>query len=90
MGDREKKINAVLEQNVQEAMANDFRLAYRASPNAGIVVLARDPGTKRLLLGGLGGVGVGRMWVAEEPGMAKYVGYDDAPIADAPPDQKPW
>jgi len=44
---------------------------------------ARDPAEGRVLLGGLGGMGCGIMWVDEEEGHKKYPGYADAPICSS-------
>ncbi len=43
-------------------------------------VVARDPDAKTLMLGGLGGMGVGRMWFPEEERHKDYPGYAEALI----------
>lgn len=49
-------------------------------------VLAKDPVNRRVLVGGLGGFGIGRMWFGE----AQYTFYEreetfvDAPVQDSP------
>ena len=77
-------LNALLEQNVRRAAANGFALSY--SPT--VMVLAKrtntDTGLGEVLLIGLGGHGVGMMWVAEEPKHKDYPGYSDALIVRAP------
>jgi hypothetical protein len=42
-------------------------------------VLARAPATRTLLLGGLGALKVGEMWVPEQPGRPALVGHYSAP-----------
>lgn len=42
-------------------------------------VIARDRANALVLLGGLGGVGAGTMWFAEEPHHSRLEGYEDAP-----------
>ena len=49
---------------------------------------ARDRANKRVLLGGLGGMGCGSMWVAEEDKHTNYPGYSEAP-EQASPEHKP-
>jgi hypothetical protein len=44
-------------------------------------VVARDPKAGRILIGGLGGLGVGQMWVDEKDDDRTREGYDDAPLA---------
>lgn len=51
-------------------------------------VVAKAPG--RVLLGGLGVLGVGEMWVKEDPHHKDYPGYAEAPDltpTDPPPDE---
>lgn len=43
-------------------------------------VVARQPSTGRILLGGLGAMGVGQMWFSEEPEHADYPGYAEAEL----------
>ncbi len=49
-------------------------------------VVARDPEAKRVLLGGLGGMGVGQMWFGEDDRHKEYPGYAEARIEHAPAD----
>jgi hypothetical protein len=46
-------------------------------------VAARDRARGQVLVGGLGAMGVGRMWVDERPEHARLPGYADAPEADS-------
>lgn len=46
----------------------------------GTYVIARRPSTGEVLLGGLGGMGVGRMWFAESDDLKDRPGYADAEI----------
>lgn len=46
----------------------------------GHYIVARCPGTSEVCLGGLGGMGVGRMWFTEEPSHANLPGYANAVI----------
>ena len=41
-------------------------------------ILARDVDGGRVLLGGLGSMGMGRMWVDERPEHRDYPGYSEA------------
>ncbi len=74
MSTREQKIEALQAQNIINAEKNGGKLSYDKT----IFVVARDRGAKRVLLGGLGGMGVGQMWFEEE-GSEKYFGFEDAP-----------
>lgn len=55
----------------------------RLSYSAQAYVLARDPSKGRILLGGLGGLGVGQMWFNEDERHKEYPGYADAPAKEA-------
>ena len=44
----------------------------------GTFVVARDKERGKVLIGGLGGMGVGQMWVDETPAHKDYPGYEDA------------
>ena len=44
---------------------------------------AKDTVNHRVLLGGLGGMGCGQMWVDEEPRHKNYTGYEEAPEVDS-------
>jgi hypothetical protein len=46
----------------------------------GVFIVARDPTRGLILLGGLGALGVGTMWVDEQPKHKGYAGYDLAPV----------
>jgi hypothetical protein len=46
-------------------------------------IAARDRARNRVLLGGLGAMGVGQMWVEERDSHREYPGYDDAPEEDS-------
>lgn len=43
-------------------------------------VAGRSPDGSRVLLGGLGALGVGEMWFDWEPKYADYPGWDTAPV----------
>lgn len=43
-----------------------------------VFVLAQDPASGKILLGGLGVLGVGQMWVSPEPRHQDYIGYSTA------------
>lgn len=45
-------------------------------------VIARTRGNNRVLLGGLGALGVGEMWVDFEERHTGYPGWDEAPFWD--------
>jgi len=62
------------EHNWQVFLEQGPRLSYRY----GAYVLARRPG--EVLLGGLGGMGMGQMWVTEEPRHRDYPGYEEAEV----------
>ena len=46
-------------------------------------IVAKDTVRKRVLLGGLGGLGVGEMWREEQPEHRKYPSYAEAPEKDS-------
>ena len=46
--------------------------------NANLHIIARNRATKKILVGGLGGLGAGEMWFDEEPIHASYPGYKAA------------
>ncbi len=58
------------------AKARDDGPRIRGDYNTSI--LARGEGA--VLIGGLGGFGVGRMWAADAPRFAAYPGYSTAPF----------
>ena len=47
--------------------------------NANLWIIARDPASHTILVGGLGGLGVGELWFKEKPIHASYPGYRNAP-----------
>jgi len=65
----------VMRDNVADAIENGPRLSY----GRGICVLARNSLRQTVLLGGLGGMGVGQMWVGDSDNVKRYAGYDEAP-----------
>jgi hypothetical protein len=46
-------------------------------------IVARDPDRRMVLVGGLGGIGVGEMWVEEKEHHRSDLTYADAPIRRA-------
>lgn len=46
-------------------------------------IIAKNSKNKRVLLGGLGSIGVGQMWFEEHPDFAKHAGYAEAPERDS-------
>jgi hypothetical protein len=64
--------------NIVKAIKDGPRLRYDYS----LFCVARDRARKRVLVGGLGGLGVGQEWF-EEAGHAHYPGYEDAPERDS-------
>lgn len=71
----------VAQHEAQTPVADDPRLSLRVVP----WVIARRPSTGEILLGGLGAMGVGRRWVAEEEDDKGYRGYAEAVIVDGDP-----
>ncbi len=51
--------------------------------DANVFVIARDVERQRILLGGLGGLGVGQMWMKEELHHKRYKQYKKAEIVDS-------
>lgn len=72
------EINKLAEENIKDVLENGPGLRY--SRNTWIV--AKDPKRNRILVGGLGGLGVGQMWFDETPDHKNYPGYDEAPEAE--------
>lgn len=72
---------------VERAIANNIETVMREGPglrySQQTVVLARDRVNGLVLLGGLGGMGVGRMWFMDGPQYVDYLGYADAPELDS-------
>ena len=75
-----KTISELIAQNVKAVLDHGPRIRRYNTP-----VLARDPVNHCILLGGLGAMGVGQMWVDEEPGHKAYPGYNEAPIRSRKP-----
>jgi hypothetical protein len=77
--------NRLQAENMEKFLADGPRL--RTDYN--VWIEARGP--DRVQLGGLGGLGVGSMWVDEEPRHREYPGYDEAPfVADAAKCKDDW
>ena len=68
---------------IAECTKHNARLLRQDGPRLrygySIYVIARDREKKLVLLGGLGGMGTGEMWVADTPQEATRPGYEDAP-----------
>lgn len=56
--------------------------AAEAAGQRSTFVVARDLGTKKIKLGGLGSLGVGMMWFDETPEHQSYAGYAEAPLEE--------
>lgn len=67
-------VRELLRRNLELALTNGPRLSFAYA----IFVVGRDRGRERALLGGLGGLGVGRMWVSATM-AATHPGFADAP-----------
>lgn len=78
MNEHEK--NLLQEANVSKALRDGPRL--RSGYNVWIV--CRDRTSKMVKVGGLGGFGVGQMWLPEADRHRNYPGYDDAPEEQCP------
>lgn len=68
----------VIDHNLRDVLENGPRLAFGRRT----VVMAYDPEAQRVLLGGLGGMGVGTMWVGYNPGDHDVTG---APVKRSEP-----
>lgn len=72
----------------EKALAANFAEYVKRGPGLRFgtqaVVLERDPVKGWVHLGGLGGMGCGQMWVAEQPNHVDYPGYKEAPIVTGP------
>lgn len=77
--EREEIIQQRAHNNIAEFMDKGpgLRLTTRAW------VIAKDPTNHRVKLGGLGGMGVGRMWFDEADWHREDPTYADAPIEDS-------
>lgn len=65
-------------ENVADFIENGPGLRY--GRNTWIV--ARDPKRGVILIGGLGGMGIGEMWFAENESHRDEIGYSEAKIID--------
>jgi hypothetical protein len=80
-----KSKEEMLAENIAKAV-NDGP-AIRNSYNTWIA--AKDSKAKRVLLGGLGCMGVGEMWFSDQSCYADYPGYADAPERESFDPSKP-
>lgn len=76
---KEQDINVLMQQNISDVIKNGPRI----STSRNVWIEARDPGKNRILLGGLGAMGCGIMWVSEDERHKQYPGYDNAPEKDS-------
>lgn len=67
-------VNAILEANVRRCAANDLHLTSGLE----LVVIARDPKQKRVLVAGYGAHGAGLMWLPDAGPVQLIEGYDQA------------
>lgn len=71
---------------VEGAAANNAAIIDERGPglyyDMSIYVVARRPSTGEVLLGGLGALGVGRMWMTDSDDYQRYPGYAEAEIVD--------
>jgi hypothetical protein len=72
-----------------EIQTENNRISMEKGPGLrysyGTYVVAKDSKTKRVLLGGLGAMGVGQMWFSNASGSYNdRPGYAEAPEQDAP------
>lgn len=79
MSERDEQIERLQAENVAEFM--ELGPGLRTSTR--VWVVARDRERGRVLLGGLGAMGVGEMWFVDADRYVNYVGYDDAPEGDS-------
>lgn len=75
MAESEELLRQLALENFRKAVNGGPRLRY----DYNIWVEARDRERGLVLIGGLGGMGVGTMWVKDHPGLVGYAGYSDAP-----------
>ncbi len=70
------------ELTVEGAVENNFKVFMERGPGLSSLyrsyVDARDRARGVVLLGGLGGCGVGKMWFRDDGGFSNHVGYVDA------------
>lgn len=76
------EVQELLAENVEKFIADGPRLRY----DYNVWVEAKDSEKGKVLLGGLGGCGVGSMWVPMQKHHRGYPGFDGAPEVSAPPD----
>ena len=74
-----KSIEQLQGENIENFMQNGPGLRYSYHK----FVVARDRKRRWVLVGGLGGQGVGRMWIEEQEQHRRYAGYTDAPDKDS-------
>lgn len=69
---------------VEDVKAHNMKVYMRHGPGLNghyrTFVIARDPYTKRILIGGLGSLGVGQMWFDEKDTDRDRIGYKEARI----------
>jgi hypothetical protein len=68
------------EQQAAENAKTFAEIGPRLSYRYGSYVIARDPERGRILIGGLGSMGMGEMWMTESDGDKSRPGYDEAPV----------
>jgi hypothetical protein len=81
-------------QTVAQAEANNMAVFLKHGPSLrkdySTFVVARCPNDGRILIGGLGCMGVGQMWRPERPEDKDRPGYDDAEIVSMSPNSQPF
>lgn len=75
----DEKITDIQRANLAHFMENGPGLSYAYKT----YIVARDPSAKQVMLGGLGGTGMGQMWVSENDRHKDYPGYVEARILPA-------
>lgn len=73
--DKNKTKREAMESNLKDIFNNGPRLAYGRNT----WVEEKDTKNNRVLLGGLGALGVGTMWFKMEEYHKNYINYDEAP-----------
>lgn len=74
------KLSEALEHNLQDVIENGPRLSYSRKT----AIVAYDPVKRRVLLGGLGALGVGEMWFDLREGHMKEIESEQVPVRPAP------
>lgn len=74
----EKRVETARAENWQKYMEDGPRLRYDYNH----WVEARRPATGEILIGGLGAMGLGSMWMTEEERHKKLPGYEDAELLE--------